>query len=588
MKKLLLSLTLGLLAFTSQQASAQVVGFVTQPAAVRGNYTIGVAASGWGASIDTITAVGQLRVLRSTGGIAIGDSLGCDTILANASSLVGKIAVVYRGACQFGLKAYGAQRAGAIGVIIINNAAAGVIDLAGGDNGVNVTIPVVMISSADGASLRPFIDGDSTVAIIGQKRGQFANDFGFTPGNLVRPMDWAVPHTAAKNPGDYDVLLGAQIVNYGTNAQTNVNLNVKIDFTDTAGTTSTVYNQSNVLAALPVDSIFSITVPSFDPSAFGRGRYLITYNTTATNLDDFDGDNVVTQSFWLTDTLYSKARLDTAGNPIFSGGVRPSDATAGPYEFGIWFYADRGHQVKVNKLKFAFVTNAGFQLINETVVGKVSQWLDIDNNNLIDPGEMIELGEGFYTYTDSLGSGSLREVNIDDISTNLPGVTLDSNGVYLFSLSYTGVQTDVFTSIDPQGNYTASADIYLQYTAPVFVAAWNPNGFGDDRVPAIVAIIEEVPDNTSVNEIRNDLNIRVFPNPVRDELNVRINAENAIGEVSYDVMDIAGRIVMSGSKMVEGMNHQMTLSVGQLQEGLYTIVMKTNKGFNTSRFVVTK
>jgi hypothetical protein len=53
-------------------------------------------------------------------------------------------------------------------------------------------------------------------------------------------------------------------------------------------------------------------------------------------------------------------------------------------------------------------------------------------------------------------------------------------------------------------------------------------------------------------------------------------------------MDVAGRIVMSGTKMVDGLNDQMTLSVGQLQEGLYTLVMKTNKGFNTSRFVVTK
>jgi hypothetical protein len=584
MKKILLTLLLGIGGMLAQQASAQVVGFVTHPAAVRGNYTIGVAASGWGASIDTLSAVGQLVVMRSSTGA---DTLGCDTVLANASALVGKIAVVYRGACEFGIKAYGAQKAGAIGVIIINNAA-GVINLGGGVNGVNVTIPVVMISDADGATLRPFIDGDSTVAIIGQKRGQFANDYGFSIGNLIRPMDWAVPHTAAKNPGDYPVKLGAEVVNYGQNAQTNVNLNVKIDFTNPAGTTSTVYNQNGTLAALAIDSVEEITVPDFDPNAFGRGKYLITYNVTATNPDDFDGDNVVTQQFWLTDTLYSKTRLDTAGNLIFSGGSRPSDATSGPYEFGNWFYADRGHQVKINKLKFAFVTNTGFQLINETVVGKVSQWLDVNNDNLVDPGEIIEMGEGFYTYTDSLGSNSMREVQISDIATSTPGVALDSNGVYLISVAYTGSQTGVFSSVDPGSDYTASRLAYQQYTSPVFVTTWNPNGFGADVVPAIMAIVEEIPDNTSVNEIRNDLNIRVYPNPVRDNLNIRINAENAIGAVNYDVMDVAGRIVMSGTKMVDGLNDQMTLSVGQLQEGLYTLVMKTNKGFNTSRFVVTK
>lgn len=584
MKKILLTLLLGIGSMLAQQVSAQVVCFVSNPAPVRGSYTHGFAASGWGYDIDTVSAIGRLVVGRS----AVSDSLACDTVpFTNAAAMAGKIAVVYRGACQFGYKALSAQKSGAIGVIIINNAA-GVLNLAGGDVGLQITIPVVLISDADGATLRPYIDGDSTVAIIGQKRGQFANDYGFTIGNLIRPMDWAVPHTAARNPSDYLVKLGAQVVNYGQNAQTNVNLNVKIDFTNPAGTTSTVYNQNGTLAALAIDSVEEVTVPDFDPNAHGRGRYDITYAVTATNPDDFDGDNIVTSSFWLTDTLVSKTRLDSAGNPIFSGGSRPSDATNGPYEFGNWFYADRGHQIKVNKLKFAFVTNAGFQLINETVVGKVSQWLDVNSDGVVDPGEIIEMGEGFYTYTDSLGSNSMREVEITDIATSLPGVTLDSNGVYMFSVAYTGTQTGVFSSVDPGSDYTASSPVYQQYTSPVFVATWNPNGFGDDVVPAIVAVVEEIPDNTSVNEIRNDLSIRVYPNPVRDELNVRIIAENAIGEVNYDVMDVAGRIVMSGTKMVDGLNDQMTLSVGQLQEGLYTIVMKTNKGFNTSRFVVTK
>ncbi|MDP2187284.1 MAG: T9SS type A sorting domain-containing protein [Sphingobacteriaceae bacterium] len=585
MKKIVLSLVMGLFAFASHNASAQVVGFVTHPVSVRGNLEIGLPASGWGISLDTIAVTGRLIVGRGTTVLAAGDSLACDTLLTNAAAVAGKIVVLYRGSCEFGTKALAAQRAGAIGVIIVNNAA-GVAGMAGGGNGINVTIPLVMISNADGIRLRPSIDNDSTVALIGQKRGQFANDYGFTVGNLIRPIEFSVPRTQALNPGDYPIKLGANVVNYGQNAQTNVNLNVKIDFTNPAGTTSTVYNQSGTLASLPKDSIRQILVSDFDPSAFGRGRYLITYEVTATNPDDFNGDNVSTQGFWLTDSLYSKARLDSAGLARFSGGVRPSDATAGPYEYGIWFYADRGDLVRVKRLRFAFVTNAGFQLINETVVGKVSQWLDVNTNNAIDPGEMIEIGEGFYTYTDSLGSASLREVAITDIATNLPGVRLDSNGVYLFSVAYTGVQTGVFTSIDAGMDYTASQPLYNQFIAPVFVAAWNPNGFGPTRVPAITAIVEEV--GSSVKEIRNDLNIRVYPNPVRDELMIRINADNAIGAVNYDVMDIAGRVVMSGTKMVEGLNDQMSLSVGHLQEGIYTIVMKTNKGFNTSRFVVAK
>lgn len=47
-------------------------------------------------------------------------SYGCDGP-ANAGQLEGKIAIIDRGVCEFGLKALNAQEAGAIGCIIVNN-----------------------------------------------------------------------------------------------------------------------------------------------------------------------------------------------------------------------------------------------------------------------------------------------------------------------------------------------------------------------------------------------------------------------------------------------------------------------------------
>lgn len=192
----------GLLAVAGLETKAQVVGFVTHPTAARGNLEIGIMASGWGVSLDTLTRSGRLVVGRSAGGAAAGDSLGCDTTLLNPANMAGKIVVLYRGACEFGTKALAAQRAGAVGCIIVNNQTA-MINLAGGGNGLNITIPVILITQADGARLRPFIDNDSTVALIGQKRGFFANDYGFSINNLIRPIDFAVPATAAERPGDY-------------------------------------------------------------------------------------------------------------------------------------------------------------------------------------------------------------------------------------------------------------------------------------------------------------------------------------------------------------------------------------------------
>jgi hypothetical protein len=106
-------------------------------------------------------------VLVSDGTAA--DSLGCNA-LVNGVDVNGKIAVVYRGTCEFGNTALNAQNAGAIGVIVINNAA-GTMDMAAGTNGASVTIPVAMISNTNGAILKAQLDAGQTVrGILGTKR----------------------------------------------------------------------------------------------------------------------------------------------------------------------------------------------------------------------------------------------------------------------------------------------------------------------------------------------------------------------------------------------------------------------------------
>ena len=70
---------------------------------------------------------------------------------ANTLAVTGRVALVDRGICGFALKAKNAQNAGAIGVIIANNAA-GLLAPGGGDP--LVTIPVLGITQAQGNTLK--------------------------------------------------------------------------------------------------------------------------------------------------------------------------------------------------------------------------------------------------------------------------------------------------------------------------------------------------------------------------------------------------------------------------------------------------
>src|SRR5262249_1798385 len=83
--------------------------------------------------------------------------LGCDPFSAlNVAAVSGKIALIDRGTCGFAVKTKNAQDAGAIGVIIQNNAAGSPPPGLGGSDP-TISIPAVMITPADGASFRSFL-----------------------------------------------------------------------------------------------------------------------------------------------------------------------------------------------------------------------------------------------------------------------------------------------------------------------------------------------------------------------------------------------------------------------------------------------
>ncbi|TVQ45776.1 MAG: T9SS C-terminal target domain-containing protein [Saprospirales bacterium] len=92
-------------------------------------------------------------------------ALGCGDLL-NTSELEGNIAIAIRGSCQFGQKGLRAQEAGAAALIIINDDGAP-FNMAGGDFGNQVTIPVYMISTQNGQELIDHVNATDVVLTVG-------------------------------------------------------------------------------------------------------------------------------------------------------------------------------------------------------------------------------------------------------------------------------------------------------------------------------------------------------------------------------------------------------------------------------------
>ncbi len=184
---------------------------IHSPASIDGEITNLTLTNNWGGAIDDGYAYGNLVLVDD--GTAASEE-GCNA-LVNGAQINGNIAVAVRGTCDFSTKAFNAQNAGATALVIINNTGTGLATLGAGANAGSVTIPVIMISQADGAGLLAEISGGgSATGLLGDQNEWIesfeldgtlvtsGDDGGYRAPDLASiPMDIGATYNFTMTPG---------------------------------------------------------------------------------------------------------------------------------------------------------------------------------------------------------------------------------------------------------------------------------------------------------------------------------------------------------------------------------------------------
>ncbi len=169
--------------------AASTVGFY--PAAVR----VDAPASLAGLLPAGTASFGPPATAPLSGDVVVAAPLeGCGA-LTNAADVAGKVALISRGTCAFADKAVNAQQAGAIAVLIVNNAPGDPPGLGGTGN---VNIPTRGLAQSDGEAIRTAIAAGQTVTVTFHdafrvslpERGDSITSFSSRGPvrNLTRPM----------------------------------------------------------------------------------------------------------------------------------------------------------------------------------------------------------------------------------------------------------------------------------------------------------------------------------------------------------------------------------------------------------------
>lgn len=575
MKKLAFSL---IALLTAQLAYNQVITKITQSPnnllllGVVESIWADAASSGWPNTPDLTNALNaieaELVFVDDTVSGAIdanGNPTWQDACEPIVNDLTGKIAVAYRSFCWHDIKAYYAQQAGAIGLILINRDP-GPFAMGGSTYSSSITIPVVSIGSEEGDALKDFIAMGGVHAFIGTKIGLNANDLGTSAADIVMAPHQAFPGFLAQNGTEFQLNLGLYAFNPGSNDQNGATVSVDVTYNGSSvyANTSAPLNFAAPVGVL-VDTIYS-DLGTFAPSTWNAGFYTIEYRVNLAN-DDDTSDNVFNTSFSINSSVFANSRVDSFNKPISSTAYSLNESTTlyDDWESCIVFQNANASRGTAKGMTFSCAPVNGF-MSNEVIELRAYKWNDsFSDLSLMNPtfNNIPQVGDAFYYYPDETQNGTNVYVEFET------PFTLDDNQRYLFCIY--NASDELRLGYDVALDYTATINQYLQPINPVKVlpagqsAQWYWAGFGFDATPSISVNID---DNT-VGVYTNDFLEKTdfpYPNPAVNMLNIPLK-KVIKGNVKIDVLDLSGKLVLSETKVLTEQN--LKLNVASIKNGTY-------------------
>lgn len=585
--------------FTAFLASSQVICSGVSPASISGDYNFAWAdpAGGDWSTPDFLTPgvfVQDTLMMINDGspgvnaqgnpisaeGCAGSGDVGAPPASTQWNDLTGKIAVIYRNTCEFGYKALQAQNAGAVAAIIINREDA-IVEMGGGVEGLNVTIPVVFISSVDGLTLTTEMNNGPVVMFLGNKVGAYTNDVGASADQML-----VSPYGASNTFFDNGFDLGIQIYNFGTASQSDITVQAKID--GPSGTT--VYDETvsaPLMASGDTLAIFNgnpVQFPPFDLGGIGMyptGEYTLSYTLNMSAIDESDYDNSFSSKFTVNDDMISLANLNSDTLPLAT--TFPSNSTV-EYQSCMFYQDPNASSVGVLGTYIIPYTDTSINnLAGAEIFINFLEWND-PWTDLTDPNYAGGANNNWFQALDFIAYATHYPTSNSEVGVPVyvpfdQPVEIQDNQRYLICLQ----SFDPAISFGYDGNidYDGNQGISAMPVSPVYVDdTWYTGGWVSSSAPAIgLKVIDGAllgVDNSS------SIESSAYPNPAKDLLTI---STEATGSGSIVATDISGKICLKENINLK--NNQCELNISNLENGVYVFNLTLENG-NTSQFKVVK
>ena len=454
----------------------------------------------------------------------ISSNNGCSVFPAD--TFRNKIAVIDRGGCNFSLKAYNAQIAGAKGVVIVNNVAGNAtMTMAAGINADLINIPVIMVGNDDGNEITSMLLTDTVNANIAYEGPELT--FSWTPATGLRDPSasrtYAMPMTnttytvtvsdgVCTSEGSVTVRISSPAVFLGNDTSYCPGGSIVLNAHNPGN--SILWNNSST------DSMITVSTP---------GTYSVRVSDT---IGCYASDTIVISASFVpspADSVTGLINVCQASQQVVYSIPRINNATG-----YTWTLAP---------------ANTGTYVIRDTMI--TINW---DENYT-----GVALLTVYGTSICGNGNQSRKRITIMPIPVQ---PTISLAGAYLESSSPTGnqwyMETDAITG--------ATAQQYLPVQSGHYYVIVKDPGNGCESFPSDVFDYR-----LGISDRQGNDNIRLFPNPAGESVMLEISGNNN-DHISYTVYDMKGRQVMADEMLLK----KKEINLGSLEKGIYLVKILLN------------
>jgi len=246
----------------------------------------------------------------------------------------------------------------------------------------------------------------------------------------------------------------ADVFNIGTDAQTNVNLNITI--VDDA-TNNVVFTDDNPYGTIPPNTLVENQpfLNYFTPNGTTPTSYTATYEVTSDSVDINPSDNTRTYSLATSETVFAKEFGGTTAIWPAASNWDPGEPHS--WAYGNYYYIVDGDNWDACSVDFMIGNASNPGLANRILSVFLYRWdEDFNQDGNMDPDERTRVAYGFYLIEGTETTSDLIHVSLRDFLTDEPApIDIESNQAYAVMVEYISFDQVDFAMMAGEINYNA-------------------------------------------------------------------------------------------------------------------------------------